>query len=142
MRLEVKRISDELRTDEACRIYSACLYQPTPEKYAARLDELLENRAYGCFADGALAGILVLAPREPGAAEILGIAVAEERRGRGLGRLLLQRAAAAEGLRVLRAETDGEAVGFYERCGFRAERFFRDYGGAAVERFRCAAEMG
>ena len=141
MRLEVKRITEALRGPEAYAIYRACLYRPTPEKYAARVDALLENRVYGCYADGALAGILALAPDGTGAAEILGIAVAEDRRGQGIGRLLLARAAAAEGLRTLRAETDAEAVGFYRRCGFRTERFFRDFGGQAVERFRCTAAL-
>ena len=126
-----------LRTEAAYRIYRACMYRPTREKYDARTDELLRGRVYGCMRDGALVGILALSLPEDGTAEIVGIAVAEDARGQGIGAWLIAQAARAEGLKRLMAETDDEAVGFYRRCGFHATRLERSYDGTAVTRWRC-----
>ena len=56
-------------------------------------------------------------------------------RQQGVGRALLDAVRAHLGLLTLRAETDHDAVGFYERSGFRTASLGEKYPG--VERFMC-----
>ena len=137
MTCEIRPIGAELDGTAAYRIYKYCMFAPTPEKYAARVEHLRTGPVYGCFVAGALAGILALSPPRGGAAEIVGIAVASERRGRGLGARLIAAAVEREHLSRLTAETDDDAVGFYRRCGFQVEAFTRTYGDAPVVRWQC-----
>ena len=137
MERKLIRAETLLDSDAAYEIYRACLYRPTREKYASRLAELRRGLCLACLEDGALAGLIALAPRG-GEAEILGIAVDPARRGRGVGRGLVLGAMRAGGFARLTAETDDAAVGFYRKCGFTTEPCVKDYGGARVRRWRCA----
>jgi len=56
-------------------------------------------------------------------------------RKQGIGRKTIEPVRQSFGARSLIAETDREAVGFYERCGFTIESMGECYPG--VERFRC-----
>lgn len=66
------------------------------------------------------------------------VAVVPERRGRGIGRSLLDGLAEVANARRLVAETDADTVRFYERCGFTAEEV-RSKGGR--KRFRCVRTL-
>ncbi len=79
------------------------------------------------FAEGELAGtvqvILAVPPNQPHRGEIAKLLVHRSARGRGIARLLMERAeeeARAEGktLLVLDAVTDGDAARLYERLGW------------------------
>lgn len=138
MRWRFSRLkAPELRGEAAYAIYRHCMYMPTRSGYEARLDALLRGPVYGARAGGRLVGIIALTAPVGGAAEIAGIAVAEDARAQGLGRWMIARAARAEGLARLTAETDDEAVGFYRRCGFSVRRIERDYGEGPVVRWLC-----
>lgn len=64
------------------------------------------------------------------------IAVEPDARGHGIGRLMVEWIITSEDIGKVSAETDGEAVGFYQRCGFGTAKFEHPlYPG--VERFRC-----
>lgn len=67
-------------------------------------------------------------------AVILHIAV-DERRRRGIGRTILEELVRKEQRHEFTAETDGEAVDFYRRCGFTVQSLGEKYPG--VERFLC-----
>ena len=125
------------RSDAAYAIYRACMYQPTPEKYAALLDTLAPENAYACLEDGALAGLVFVVPNGEGGVEVLGIAVAEALRGRGIGRYMVRRLLEAVPCSTLTAETDDDAVDFYRRCGFAVTRFVRAYPDGEAVRYRC-----
>jgi ribosomal protein S18 acetylase RimI-like enzyme len=56
-----------------------------------------------------------------GHAVVRHIAVDEACRQRGIGRAMIEHAREAHGPRSLTAETDQDAVGFYERCGFSSQ---------------------
>lgn len=61
-------------------------------------------------------------------------------RHRGIGRALIAGVVARLGLSELGAETDGESVEFYRRCGFEVHSLGEKYPG--VERFHCVWSRG
>lgn len=75
-----------------------------------------------------------------GSLEILQIAVDEENRHQGIGRRLIDGAVALERPHEVVAETDQDAVEFYQRCGFSIESLGEKYPG--VERFQCCWQLG
>lgn len=127
---------------ETMAILAQCLYKPTEEKLSLIARGYLDDPAQICFAYAAEAsptavcailGLRLQACRE--AAIIQHIVVDEAYRGSGLGRLLLEDAAARYAIRSFTAETDQDAVGFYRACGFDIRSLGEKYPG--VERFLC-----
>lgn len=82
--------------------------------------------------DGGPSAELLAVPREDSAVEIVSLAVQETLRGRGLGRWIveasLRRLKAAGFTRVVVATATSSlnALGFYQRLGFRLDRVERD----------------
>ena len=70
-----------------------------------------------------------------GALEILHIAVDEGKRHQGIGRRLIDAAVALEHPHEVVAETDHDAVEFYQHYGFSIQSLGEKYPG--VERFQC-----
>jgi GNAT superfamily N-acetyltransferase len=96
------------------------------EAWAAEVDEA-RRLLLAAFAGGELVGtvqvILALPPNQPHRAEIAKLLVHRSARGRGIARLLMERAEAearAEGktLLVLDAVTGGDAARLYDRLGW------------------------
>lgn len=103
---------------------SAESLERAPDRYRAR-----EWALVGWEEDGELAacaGVERVAQQE---IVLRSVAVAPDRRGRGVGRALVEALAQAATARTLVAETDAAAVGFYRRCGFTVEQL--------GDRFRC-----
>ena len=73
--------------------------------------------------------------RPAAGAVLLHIVVRPERRQQGLGRSLIDSICERYGLREIVAETDHEALSFYERCGFTITPLKECY--SSVERFSC-----
>lgn len=117
-------------SDEAFAVYRACMYRPDREKYVCALRE---RRPFVCVQEGRAVGVALVG--ETG--ELAGIAVAEDRRRRGVGRFLVEAILREGGFSALQAETDADAVGFYRKCGFETERFVRTFPDGEAERFRC-----
>lgn len=98
----------------------------------ARLDAVMAQyaapswRLLGFETGGSLVGCIGYAAETDEsattAAAVQHIAVVPEARRSGVGRTMLRWLREVDGLRALRAETDDDAVGFYRRCGFSAER--------------------
>lgn len=131
----IREIREELLSREAFEIYSQCMYRPNPEKYSAFADEILSRPsvcAFGFFDEDRLTGILILDK-----CEILGIAVSADLHRRGVGRALIQHAAEKLHLARMTAETDDDAVGFYQACGFDCTRFERTFPDGTAIRYRC-----
>ena len=72
------------------------------------------------------------------AAEVPGLAVAEDCRHRGVGRRLLQQALTSTDLVGAIARTDEDAVGFYRSCGFATERTVVSYPDGEAVRYTCS----
>ena len=132
------RLGDSaLLSSEGFRVFRDCMYRPTEDAYLRKMQAYLEDpdrRVFVCEQDGRLAGILVADAADAG---IVGIAVDAALRGQGIGTFLIEQTAKALGTSCLCAETDGDAVGFYRRCGFSTEKTVKYYGGEAVTRYLC-----
>ena len=68
---------------------------------------------------------------------IIGIAVSEKLRRRGIGKQLILSAMELEGIGRIEAQTDDDSIGFYRRCGFSEEKSIIDYPDGSVVRYNC-----
>ena len=110
-----------------------------------------EGELFEIFDRGEPAGAVLLIPEAEGELEIKNIAIAEDRRGRGLGSAAIDEVAASARARGVRrlvvgtAETSEDLHRFYRRCGFsdagRREGFFDDYPEPVIEHGRVAHDM-
>lgn len=92
-----------------------------------------EGRCYVAEVEKSTMGVYVLLPLDAAAVEIKNVAVAEECRGRGLGKkLILHALAEAKGLGfpTVRIGTGNSSLGqlaLYQKCGFRMVSIDRDF---------------
>ncbi|MEX0324386.1 MAG: GNAT family N-acetyltransferase [Puniceicoccaceae bacterium] len=80
-----------------------------------------EYRHFGILQDNILVACLVAVPRDPGQMQLRQIAVEEYLQGKGIGRIIMQKAEAilAEaGVDCLVLNSRDTAVGFYQRLGY------------------------
>ena len=69
--------------------------------------------------------------------EILGIAVDLSARGKGIGSYMIKQVINNYDSLSVYAETDNDAVGFYQKNGFNITAFSEIYDGKTVVRYRC-----
>lgn len=137
-----------LTSEEAFSIYAPCMYQPTYADYKALMEKYLSDpsvKIFVCDMDGEKAGILVLKEIEVAEgsetgdeAEILGIAVKENLREKGIGKEMIYQVMETEHLKTITAQTDDDAIGFYRKSGFEAERVVIEYPNGSVVRYNCS----
>ena len=123
-------------TEEGRRLLRPALFQPTEEKirllsqaWAAEDDILF----FFALEDKTPVGLCVLRPNHRKAA-ILSLSVSPARQQKGVGRALIAHVRACIRL-PLYAETDDDAVGFYQKCGFSITSLGEKYPG--VIRYGC-----
>ena len=136
-----------LTSEEAFSIYAPCMYQPTFDDFVAQMEEYWGDpsvKIFVCEREGEKAGILVLkeacTSRETDVepeAEILGIAVKESLRKKGIGKDMVYQVMEAESLKKITAQTDDDAIRFYRRSGFEAERIVIEYPDGSAVRYNC-----
>jgi ribosomal protein S18 acetylase RimI-like enzyme len=133
-------VTHRLDESELRDVISASVGFPTTEKMTRVAEVYASDPSRTAFAlvDGIqVVGVIGLEVLSPGQARITHIAVTPDRRQRGVGRMLIDRVSRLKGLSELFAETDGDAVEFYRRCGFSVERLHDRQGNR--ERFMCRA---
>lgn len=81
-------------------------------------------------------GIIVLKISDPKQIEILDIAVKPDRQQRGVGRKLIDFCSREFKAESIIAETDDEAVGFYEKLGFKVHLLGDKYN-VGINRYLC-----
>lgn len=86
----------------------------------------LARESYVAELNGAVVGFLVLLPLAPDEAEVLNIAVSPDFQRRGIGRALLDQAAART-LHLEVRESNAAARAFYQSLGFKATGRRRAY---------------
>jgi ribosomal protein S18 acetylase RimI-like enzyme len=107
---------------------------PTPDKIREVLNTYRQpdRILIGCRVDGKLVGILG-AKMKDNMAVIQHLAVSPSYRRQGIGKLLIRELFKRFFIGFLFAETDSEAVGFYEKCGFTCKPSEGPYG----KRYSC-----
>lgn len=124
-------------------LLSLSMGDPTP----AALDDVghhyREDPAWALFGyqrDGLVVGCVGIEVTAQGQATLRHLAVVPDERMRGIGRSMIDGVSERLLLSTVVAETDGDAVGFYRRCGFTVESIGETHPG--VERFRCSLGPG
>ena len=129
--ITITDVKENFNDPAILNIFSDCMYLPTPEKLNQRAAEYMgsdETHLFGAYDGGKIAGVIAVEARQGEAAEIKGIAVDSNFRKRGIGGALIRHVCETLRIAELVAETDEDAVGFYERCGFVSERFLKRAG--------------
>ena len=131
--------ADWLLSEEAFSIYASCMYHPTYDEYKTQMEDYLLDSSVKVFVSenrGRKTGMMVLKLSEA-AAEIIGIAVSDNARRKGIGKQLIQRVMESEDLKSVKAQTDDDSIGFYRKCGFSDERIVIEYSDGSVVRYNC-----
>jgi N-acetylglutamate synthase-like GNAT family acetyltransferase len=128
-----------LFSDEAFSIYSACIYQPTYEKYKEQMERFISNpsvKIFVCESKSIKEGMFIL--EQSGAVpEIIAIAVSNKRRHHGIGRKMIFQVMKSQQLDRIQAQTDDDAIGFYRKCGFTEERVLKEFPDGVSVRYLC-----
>lgn len=139
--MEISLCNDKNRllSRDAFTVYSSCMYQPTYDKYKAKIEDFLNDRfvkMFICEVDQRIAGMLVLDCSDS-VPEIVGIAVHEEFRWHGIGKSMIQNVIESEQLESATAQTDDDAIEFYRKCAFSDERIATEYSDGTAIRYNC-----
>ena len=135
--IELTHKNDILQTYE---IYKHCMFMPTEEKFNKKVEQFLNNNSvkiFACFSHGKIVGVMAVSFNEQKEVEILGIAVDLSARGKGIGSYMINQIVTDYGLTFVYAETDNDAVGFYQKNGFSITEFYETYGDETVLRYKC-----
>ena len=135
--IELTDINEAYKTYD---IYKRCMFNPTVEKFEHKISNFLNDgsvKVFNCFANGEIAGIIVISFTEQNKAEIIGIAVAVHLCNKGIASYMVKQIMEKYSLIYIFAETDDDAVGFYRKIGFEIIEFFKVYDGETVKRYKC-----
>ena len=140
--MELKLI-ELIHKNDVCKtyeIYKHCMFLPTEEKFNNKIDTfLIDNsiKIFACFNRGEIVGVIVISFLERNKIEIIGIAVVLSVRSKGIGSYMINQTVTDYGLISVYAETDNDAVGFYQKNGFSVTEFSEIYDGEKVVRYKC-----
>ncbi len=73
-------------------------------------------------------------------AEIVGIAVSENARRKGIGKRLIRSVMASENLESVKAQTDDDSIAFYRKCGFSEQKTVVEYPDGSAVRYNCVLQ--
>ena len=118
----IKNIKNILCTEEIYNIYSACMFEPTFDKFKLKIEQMQNNSSvcvYGYFLNGKIIGVISTQETDK-VIEIIGIAVDIKERHSGVGTNLIDYVKDKTQKTII-AETDSDAVMFYKKYGFDIE---------------------
>ena len=131
-----------LFSKEAFSIYASCMYHPTFEDYKTQIKNFISDpsvKIFVCRVHDQKVGILILKQTDD-ISEIIGIAVSDCFRNRGIGKNMINKVKKSEQLKCIKAQTDDGAIGFYRKCGFTEERVIIEYPDGKSVRYNCTLE--
>ena len=105
---------------EILTLLAPSVYNPTPERLKHRAEKYTADsivKAYACKNSEKYIGIVIF-KTENGAAKILDIAVRPQYRKKGIDKSLIDFIFNQFSIDTIIAETDNDAIGFYQKCGF------------------------
>lgn len=118
--LEYVNVKQNICDADILPLLAPSVFEPTPEKLNARAKRYLDNQnafVYACRKGGKYIGIAVVEVVGT-RATVLDIAVDENNRNKGVGSALISFFIENFAIDKMIAETDDDAVGFYQKFGF------------------------
>ena len=140
MELKLKELTRKNEFSQTYDIYKHCMFMPTKEKFIKKVDHFLNDNSikiFACYIQDKIVGIIVTSFIRQNEIEIIGIAVELTLRGKGIGSYMINQLVNNYGLIFVYAETDNDAVGFYQKNGFIIKEFFEIYKDERVLRYKC-----
>ena len=127
-------IKSDLMSPHILKIFAFSIYGESLERAAQKAKSYLENdnqHIYGWLEDGVVKGVCGFIVHD-NKIEIINIAVDENVRGQGIGRMMVF-ALRKKYDAIIEAETDDDAIDFYRKCGFETISFQKH----GVRRWTC-----
>ena len=140
MNLKLRELTLKNEILQTYGIYKHCMFMPTKEKFNNKVDLFLNDNSvkiFACFEQDEVLGVMVVSFIEQKKIEIIGIAVNSSVRGKGIGSYMISQVVNDYGLLSVYAETDNDAVGFYQKKNFSVTEFYETYGDETVLRYKC-----
>ena len=140
--MELKLI-ELIHKSDVCKIYEIykhCMFMPTEEKFNKKMNAFLINNSikiFACFNHSEIVGVIVVSFFEQCKIEIIGIAVDLLSRNKGIGSYMINQVVNDYSLHFVYAQTDADAVAFYQKNGFSITEFSEIYDGEVVTRYKC-----
>ena len=134
----IKNIKDILCTQEIYNIYSACMFEPTFDKFKIKAEQMQNDSSvsvYGYFSNEKIIGVISTQETDK-TVEIIGIAVDTKERHSGVGTKLIDYVKDKRSKPII-AETDNDAVMFYKKCGFDIEEKIVSKSNVSYSRYVC-----
>ena len=123
--LIIKNIKQTVNTNEdILEILKYSHFNPTKEKLSKLVQKYHENKdilPFTSFDGNKISGIIVVQKIEGRTYEIIDIAVDKHHRGQGVASKLIDYIINNLGIKTIFDDTDDDAVGFYEKYGFKTE---------------------
>ena len=140
MDLKLRELTLKNEILQVYEIYKHCMFMPTEEKFSNKVDLFLNDNSvkiFACFEQDKIVGVMAVSFIEQKKVEILGIAVDLSARGKGIGSYMINQVINNYDLLSVYAETDNDAVGFYQKNNFSITEFSEIYDGEMVIRYKC-----
>ena len=134
----IKNIKDILCSEEIYNIYSACMFEPTFDKFKLKTEQMQKDSSvsvYGYFSNEKIIGVISTQETDK-TVEIIGIAVDTKERHSGIGTKLIDYLK-DKSQKPITAETDIDAVIFYKKCGFDIEEKIVSKSNISYSRYVC-----
>lgn len=138
--MKIKKLSTLKELQDGYKIFCHCMYQPTEEKYRKKMTEWMEEKntiVYAAMEANGIKGMVVFRLCQDNTAEIMGVAVHPAYRLQGIGSALIRQVAKEYGIEKTVAETDDDAVLFYQKSGFDIQKTERRFLGEKAVRYTC-----
>lgn len=138
--MKIKKLSTQKELQDGYEVFCHCMYQPTAEKYQKKITEWMEEKniiVYTAMGENKIKGMVVFRLCQNDTAEIIGIAVHPTYRLQGIGSALIKQVAKEYGIEKIVAETDDDAVLFYQKSGFDIQKTERQFLGEKAVRYTC-----
>ena len=134
----IKNIKDILCIQEIYDIYSACMFEPTFDKFKIKAEQMQNDSSvsvYGYFSNEKIIGVISTRETDK-TVEIIGISVDTKERHSGVGTKLIDYVKDKSSKPII-AETDNDAVMFYKKCGFDIEEKIVSKSNVSYSRYVC-----
>ena len=140
MNLKLRELTLKNEILQTYEMYKRCMFMPTEEKFNNKVDLFLNDNSvkiFACFEQDKILGVMVVSFIEQKKTKIIGIAVDLSARGKGIGSYMIKQVINDYDLLSVYAETDNDAVGFYQKNNFSITEFSEFYDGETVIRYKC-----